>query len=153
VVAVYIGVHMGFGVVAALLFASLMGGMDVAEPDERAEAYDELAATLEEVVPSEEPVEEPREAEETRETVSPLKLLSRMKPKPAAPDWQAARAQVRVGGTMKRGGRRGAMINGQVVMSGELVTVEYKGHLYRWRLDSIKDGMADLKQVRVDPVE
>jgi hypothetical protein len=153
VVAVYIGVHMGFGVLVALLFASLIGGGEVVESSERDEAYEELAKTLEEVVPAELPEEKPLETEDSGGGVSALKLLRKIRPEPTEPDWEAARATVRVGGTMKRGGRRGAMINGQVVLSGEVVTVEHKGHLYRWRLESIRDGMADLKRVRVEAAE
>ncbi len=150
VVAVYVGVHMGFSLLAAMLLASLLGGGTFQEPTEMEEAYDELARTLEEVPPSEVPAEQP---EATKPAVLPGRLFGRHKPASESPDWNAARARVRVGGTMKRGGNRGAIINGKVVMSGEIVTVEHEGYLYRWRLDSIKDGMADLKQVRVEPVD
>lgn len=53
-------------------------------------------------------------------------------------NWREASKKITIGGTLvEKDGVRVAVVNNKIVKEGELVQVEYKRMIYRWRADSI----------------
>jgi hypothetical protein len=72
-------------------------------------------------------------------------------PTPVSPDidWNAARQQVRVGGTMAGGRSFLALVNGKMVDKGDIVKAEYNGREYRWTVRTITSKEVKLEQLDV----
>lgn len=75
-------------------------------------------------------------------------------PKPPVPaaDWDGARKLVHIEGLSRSSsGKSVAIINGKVWQSGDSLSVDYNGRVYRWIIRSIGDKGVDLSRTESPP--
>jgi uncharacterized membrane protein len=74
-------------------------------------------------------------------------------PAASAADWRQAKKNIRVGGTIVFKGRTCASINGRIVEEDDLISAEYKGRNFSWKVKSISSSGIHLEQAAVTPEE
>jgi hypothetical protein len=61
-------------------------------------------------------------------------------PPVSEPKWTEAKAALKIGGFMKSPRGFTALINNTLVSTGDVVSLVYEGHRYRWKIESITVG-------------
>jgi len=76
-------------------------------------------------------------------------------PEPALPqEWTRAKEQLRVGGTIAmQNDKYVALIDGKIVEENGVVSAEYEGHIYRWRVRAVGAKKIEWDEIDVIPVK
>ena len=67
--------------------------------------------------------------------------------------WDEAQAVLRIGGSMQTPQGFTALINGELVKTGDIVSLRYKNQQYRWKIDSVALSGVSLSRLDVTPLD
>lgn len=90
----------------------------------------------------------------SREEIERERRLATASQKPVSPPrWEEAQALMRIGGSMRTPRGFTALINGELVKAGDIVSLRFKEKLYRWKIDSVALSGVSLSPLDFTPIE